>query len=109
MGVPQNGWFLLGKNHLWLWMLRGYPHDLGNHHISLLLSPVSRIWWHPNNPQHLPQQVSMLIASPYSRMYHDLYPNWVVKCPMTWVYWTSPEKVAIIDHIPIMESNGWVM
>jgi hypothetical protein len=22
-----------------------------------------------------------------------------------WVYWTSPEKVAIIDHIP----NGWVM
>ena len=24
----------------------------------------------------------------------------VVKCPMTWVYWTSPEKVAIIDHIP---------
>ena len=35
----------------------------------------------------------------------------VVKCPMTWVYWTSPEKVAIIDHITIylMESNGWVM
>ena len=27
------------------------------------------------------------------------------KCPMTWGYWTSPEKVAIIDHIP----NGWVM
>ena len=22
-----------------------------------------------------------------------------------WEYWTSPEKVAIIDHIP----NGWVM
>jgi hypothetical protein len=22
-----------------------------------------------------------------------------------WVYWTSPEKVAITDHIP----NGWVM
>jgi len=22
-----------------------------------------------------------------------------------WVYWTSPKKVAIIDHIP----NGWVM
>ena len=29
----------------------------------------------------------------------------VVKCPMTWVYWTSPKIVAIIDHIP----NGWVM
>ena len=29
----------------------------------------------------------------------------VGKCPMTWEYWTSPEKVAIIDHIP----NGWVM
>ena len=24
----------------------------------------------------------------------------VVKCPMTWVYWTSPKIVAIIDHIP---------
>ena len=29
----------------------------------------------------------------------------VGKCPMTWVYWTSPKIVAIIDHIP----NGWVM
>ena len=24
----------------------------------------------------------------------------VGKCPMTWEYWTSPERVAIIDHIP---------
>ena len=29
----------------------------------------------------------------------------VVKCPMTWVYWTSPKIVAIINYIP----NGWVM
>ena len=28
----------------------------------------------------------------------------VGKCPMTWVYWTSPKIVAIIDQIP----NGWV-
>ena len=33
----------------------------------------------------------------------------VVKCPMTWVYWTSPYSSHKKDHIPIMESNGWVM
>ena len=33
------------------------------------------------------------------------YSTGVVKCPMTWEYWTSPKIVAIIDHIP----NGWVM
>ena len=26
-----------------------------------------------------------------------------------WVYWTSPYSSHLVDHIPIMESNGWVM
>ena len=26
-----------------------------------------------------------------------------------WVYWTSPYSSHKKDHIPIMESNGWVM
>ena len=29
----------------------------------------------------------------------------VGKCPMTWVYWTSPYSSHLVDHIP----NGWVM
>ena len=37
------------------------------------------------------------------------YTAGVGDCPMTWVYWTSPEKVwkssHLVDHIP----NGWVM
>ena len=29
----------------------------------------------------------------------------VGKCPMTWVYWTSPYSSHLVDHTP----NGWVM
>ena len=37
------------------------------------------------------------------------YKSGIGKCPMTWVYWTSPYSSHKKDHIPIMESNGWVM
>ena len=34
-----------------------------------------------------------------------IFSTGVGNCPMTWVYWTSPKIVAIMDHIPIMV--GW--
>ena len=48
-------------------------------------------------------------ASATAQGHGDLQNTGVVKCPMTWVYWTSPYSSHLIDHIPIMESNGWVM
>ena len=36
MGDPQNDWFIM-ENPINLWMIQGYPHDLGNLHMYIYM------------------------------------------------------------------------
>ena len=51
----------------------------------------------------IPPKMVLIGIDPYP-FHHSHGSQGLVTVPF-WEYWTSPEKVAIIDHIP----NGWVM
>ena len=93
---------------------------LRNQLASTGINLCSRPHWDPNwlqrlnvrLRQHDPQQRHQHLG-PFNLLHQTILKSAVVqtpytgvgKCPMTWVYWTSPYSSHLVDHIP----NGWVM